>query len=135
MELERIRKKQFVCSPTNSMLKMDPIIPFLQDFLSSVEILELQGGNGTITVYPVKPLIDVPYMLIYANVTSKLPHLKYLKVNCITEVTSWVLSFLAEFLCKTSTCPPLFACSGTELASTAPGPYFLKGLSFEVGCL
>ena len=113
-ELEGIRKKQFVSSLTNSSLKMDLVIPFLKDFLSSVEVLELDA-----TGHNEKTLKTVPYILMHNIVTSKQPRLKHLKVNTaddITEVTCWMLSSVVELLCKTSTRSLFLSCSGTELA-------------------
>ena len=48
------------------MSKMDPVIPFMQDFLSSVEVLELGTDNSPRDVDGLdEALHTVPYMSFY----------------------------------------------------------------------
>ena len=56
--------------------KMDPVIPFLQDFLSSVEELELSTDRFGITAY----------VILYNIVTSSHPCLKHLKIDSLLFV-------------------------------------------------
>ena len=69
-------------SPTE---KMNPVIPFLQDFLSSVEVLEL-GNDGEFFSDLIEDMSTIPYVILHNIVTSSQPRLKYPKIHGIPFV-------------------------------------------------
>ena len=106
---------------------MDPVIPFIQEFLSGVEVLELGthytkralGGMN-------EAMSKVPYVILYNIVTSSQPHLKHLKVYGIPMLTVWLLEAIAELVCDDDS---KFDSYMLPLASPKPEPYRLEGLS------
>ena len=77
--LIRLRKK--------TIEKMDPVIPFLQELLSSVEVLELivtDDRDHELDKY----IITVPYVILYNIVTSSQPRLKHLKIHGVPFVNN-----------------------------------------------
>ena len=111
--------------------KMDPVIPFLQEFLSSVEVLELGTDNTPKDVSGLDEIIHtVPFVILYNIVTSSQPRLKHLKIHGIPFVTDWGLDTVSELILKTnSTVSLLEEYTSVPLASTLPDPYPLEGLS------
>ena len=86
--------------------KMDPVIPFLQRLLSSVEVLELMVTDDHDYELD-KYIITVLYVILYNIVTSSQPRLKHLKINGDPFVTNWVLELTFEVLKKKSCHPSL----------------------------
>ena len=132
------RKKQQVTSCTlGSTVKMDPKIPFMQEYLSTVEILELgtdENPSNSILVGLYKKIVSkVSYVLLYNIISSKQPRLKHLLVYGIPMLISSLLDAVSELLCNTTEsfthCSPFFTYTGTELATPSPAPYLLEGLS------
>ena len=101
-----------------SALKMDPVIPFVQEFLSSVEVLEIGTSNTPRDVDDLEEAMHtVPYVLLYNIITSSQPCLKHLKIYGIPVVADLVLSTIAELI------------STTDEDASSPNPYSLEGLS------
>ena len=123
------------------MSKMDPVIPFMQDFLSSVEVLELGTDNSPRDVDGLdEALHTVPYVLLYNVLTSSQPCLKHLKVYGIPVHTSWVLETIAELVCTTDRESCFHSYTFVPLATPKPEPCQIESLSilpFEIdhGCL
>ena len=112
--------------------KVDLVIPFVQEFLSSVEVLEL----GTdITPRDVDGLEEdmhtVPYVLLYNILSNSQPHLKHLKVYGIPVLACSVLETLVELL--HATCTPAESTftvyRNVEVLSPLTTPYLLEGIS------
>ena len=106
---------------------MDPVIPFLQEFLSSVEVLEL-STDAMIN----NRLYETIYVILYNIVTSSQPHLKHLKINGTPFVTDCSLELTLELFLKTNLPPVYELCTSVPLASSLPNPYPLEGLSVLV---
>ena len=123
--LEEEKMQQF--SLFGSKPKVDPVIPFVQKYLSSVEVLELTTDELPIP-WHVSTMSTVPYLLLYNVVTSKQPRLKHLRVEGNPMLMCYLLDTVAELLCSTTDSPFSFH-SGTELATPAPAPYLLEELS------
>ena len=118
------------------MSKMDPVIPFMQEFLSSVEVLELGTDNSPRDVDGLdEALHTVPYVLLYNVLTSSQPCLKHLKVYGIPVHTSWVLETIAELVCTTDRESCFHSYTFVPLASPKPEPCQIESLSilpFEI---
>ena len=119
-----------------SALKMDPVIPFVQEFLSSVEVLEIGTSNTPRDVDDLEEAMHtVPYVLLYNIITSSHPRLKHLKIYGIPVVADWVLRTIAELISTTDEDSKPYRYTFVPLASS-PDPYSLEGLSilpFEPG--
>ena len=111
--------------------KMDPVIPFLQEFLSSVEVLELGTDNTPKDVSGLDEIIHtVPFVILYNIVTSSQPRLKHLKIHGIPFVTDWGLDTVSELILKTNSKKSVLEkYTSVPLASSLPDPYPLEGLS------
>lgn len=107
---------------SNFKVKVDPTIPFIHKFFSTVEVLEL----GTSRPFEVQNLGLVSYIILYNIITSKHPHLKHLKVYGNTEVTYLIVSSVAKLL-HYATEGSIFC--DVELAIPSSAPYLLEGLS------
>ena len=113
----------------HSALKMDPIIPFVQELLSSVEVLELGTANTPKDVDDLEEAMHtVPYVLLYNIITSSQPRLKHLKIYGIPVVADWVLRTIAELISTTDEDSKPYRYTYVPLASF-PNPYSLEGLS------
>ena len=104
--------------------KIDPISPFLQNFLSNVEVLELRMHCSSMR--------RVPYVILYNIVTSIQPHLKHLKVHGIPDVTDRCLELTFELFSKTKKCNLSDELFNYVPSSPLPEPYPLEGLSLLV---
>ena len=98
--------------------KMDPVIPFLQDFLSSVEVLELIRASSRTTVH----------VILYNIVTSSQPHLKHLKIHGIPHGFRYIFQLFLKARSNLSVYTP---CTPVPFpfAFSLPDPYPLEGLS------
>ena len=112
--------------------KVDLVIPFLQEFLSSVEVLELGTGSVPGEVDGLEEVLHtVPFVLLYNVLSSSKPRLKHLKVFGVPMFADWVLETLMELLC--ATCTPVkykfatYRC--VEVLSPLTTPYMLEGIS------
>ena len=117
---------------TNSALvKNDPIIPFMQKFLSSVEVLQL--GIHNVHAFEVCAMEDTmtetAFIILYNIVTGKYPQLKHLKVSGLPILLDQLLSSIVQLLCNTTERSPFFDLTETEPASPLPRPYLLESLS------
>ena len=106
---------------TKPIEKMDPVIPFLQDFLSSVEVLELTDAFC-------KETDIVGYIILYNIVTSSQPRLKHLKIHGSPIGLRY---FLQLFLNTRSNLSVYEACTSEQFAFSLPNPYPLEGLSVD----
>ena len=112
--------------------KVDLIIPFLQEFLSSVEVLELGTGSVPGEVDGLEEVLHtVPFVLLYNVLSNSKPCLKHLKVFGVPMFADWVLETLMELLC--ATCRPVkykfTTCRCVEVLSPLTTPYMLEGIS------
>jgi len=77
------KKSQLTSRGLSFPVKNDPIIPFMQKFLSSVEVLEV--GVNDVHAFDACEMEDTmtetSYIILYNIVTGKHPHLKHLKVS------------------------------------------------------
>ena len=122
------KKKENNCP----MSKMDPIIPFMQEFLSNVEVLEIGTNNSPRDVHGLdEALHTVPYVLLYNALTSSQPHLKHLKVYGIPVHTSWILETIAELVCTIDLESAFHSYTRIPLASSKPNPCRIEGLSIS----
>ena len=110
---------------------MDPVIPFLQEFLSSVEVLELGTDNTPKDVSGLDGIMHtVPFVILYNIVTSSQPRLKHLKIHGIPFVTDWGLDTVSELILETNSKQSVIEeYTSVPLASSLPDPYPLEGLS------
>ena len=110
---------------------MDPAsCPFVQEFLSSVEVLELGTDKSPIHVDGLdEALHTVPYVLLYNILTSSQPCLKHLKVCSIPDYTSWILETIAELVCTTARKSCFHSYTYVPFASPKPEPCRLESLS------
>ena len=117
-DCDRLRNK----SPIETM---DPVIPFLQEFLSSVEVLELGADSIDNRLY------ETIYIILYNTVASSQPRLKHLKIHEIPFLTDCGLELTFERFLKTNfNLPSVYElCTSVPLASSLPNPYPLEGLS------
>ena len=94
---KRAHSRQLRCRKHCATVTMDPVIPFIQEFFTEVEVLELgthytkRGLDGVN-----EAMSKVPYVLLYNIVTSTQPCLKHLKVYGIPMLTIWLLEAIAE---------------------------------------
>ena len=103
--------------------KMDPVIPFVQEFLRSVEVLELGTCNTPKDVDDLdEAMHTVPYVLLYNIITSSHPRLKHLKIYGIPVVADWVLRTIAELISTTDEDSKPYRYTFVPLASS-PDPY------------
>lgn len=81
-EYEMKKREQHLASPAGPNKKMDPIIPFVQEFLSHGKVLEL-GTHCCKDHCDFSSSFETAHELSYVPniVTSKQPHLKHLKVS------------------------------------------------------
>ena len=93
-----------------SIPTMDPVIPFIQEFLSGVEVLELGTlvGLGYTHRDAEGARVNeasrkVPYVLLYNSVTSRQPHLKHLKLFGVPILIERLLEAIAELVCTVET--------------------------------
>ena len=105
--------------------RMDPISPFLQNFLSSVEVLELRMSRFSVRA--------VPYVILYNILTSSQPHLKQLRIPFVTD---WCLELTFELFSRINF-QRLYSNLSDKLfnsvpSSSLPDPYPLEGLSVQV---
>ena len=125
------KKSQLTNRGLSSPAKNDPIIPFMQEFLSSVETLEL--GVSHVHAFEACRMEDTmgetSYIILYNIITGKHPHLKHLKVSGLPILLDWLLSSIFQLLCNTTTRSPFFDLTETEPASPLPRPYLLESLS------
>jgi len=125
------KKSQLTNRGISSPIKNDPIIPFMQKFLSSVEVLEV--GVGHVHAFDAcgmeDTMTETSYIILYNIITGKHPHLKHLKVSGLPILLDWILSSVFQLLCNTTTRSPFFDLTETEPASPLPCPYLLESLS------
>ena len=112
--------------------KVDLVIPVLQEFLSSVEVLELGTESTPRDVDGLEEdMHTVPFVLLYNVISSSKPRLKHLKVYGIPLFLDWVLETLMELLdgnC-TSTKSMFTAYRCVEVLSPLTTPYMLEEIS------
>ena len=112
------------------MSKMDPVIPFVQEFLSSVEVLELGTDKSPRDVDGLdEALHTVPYVLLYNILTSSQSCLKNLKVCSIPVFTSWILETIAELVYTTALESCFHSYTYVPFSSPKPEPCRLESLS------
>ena len=86
-------------SRSESGTKMDLIIPFIKEFLSSVEVLELGTDSIPRDVDGLdEAMHTVPYVLMYNVLANKQPRLKHLKIYGIPKIVDWVFDTVEELL-------------------------------------
>ena len=114
-----------ICLRKKTIENMDPVIPFLQELLCSVEVLELFIGD-------VYQCLD-PYVILYNVITSSQPRLKHLKIRGVPFVTNWGLELTFELFLRKNKLPSVFdQYTSAPFTSSLPDPYPLKGLSVVV---
>ena len=125
------KKAIFRQQKDHPMSKMDPvIIPFVQEFLSSVEVLELGTDKSPRDVDGLdEALHTVPYVLLYNILTSSQSCLKHLKVCSIPVFTSWILETIAELVHTTALESCFHSYTYVPFASPKPEPCRLESLS------
>ena len=97
----------------------DLVIPFLQEFLSSVEELKLWSLRDY-------SIVEVPYVLLYNIVTSNQPRLKHLKVCDISLEAAFMLFCTHE-------CEEMPSVNNKRiLVSRIPKPYRLEGITIII---
>ena len=108
---------------------MDPVIPFLQDFLSSVEVLEV--GTDILKSKMCETMPTVLYVILYNIVTSSQPRLKHLKILGLPLLTNWGFNKVYELIFTTKSKESVLEVvyKSVPLASNLPRPYPLEGLS------
>ena len=121
-DCDRLRNK----SPIETM---DPVIPFLQEFLSSVEVLELNTDILKDRIY--ETTHTVLFVILYNIVTSSQPRLKHLKIHGVPYLTDWGLDTVSELIFKTKSHESVLKAmhNSVPLASNIPKAYPLEGLS------
>ena len=125
------KKSQLTSRGLSFPVKNDPIISFMQNFLSSVEVLEV--GVNDVHAFEAcgmeDTMTETSYIILYNIITGKHPHLKHLKVRGLPILLDWSLSSILPLLCNTATRSPFFDLTETEPASPLPRPYLLESLS------
>ena len=104
--------------------KMGPVIPFLQEFLSSVEVLELDTDLSTSTPNAIHTVV---YVILYNIVTSSQPRLKHLKIRGLIFLNDWVSDLFFKKKSKESVIEAMY--TFVPLATNLSHPYPLEGLS------
>ena len=88
---------------SGSNAKICLVIPFIQEFFSSVEVLELgsypQYGSPCLE----EDIHVISYVLLYNILTSRQPHLKHIKLFGIPDSIERVMSTVVELLNVTCT--------------------------------
>ena len=116
--------------------KVDLVIPVLQEFLSSVEVLALGTASTPSDADDLEEVMHtVPFLLLYNVLSSSKPRLKHLKVYGIPLFADWVLKTLMELIdgnC-TSTKSVFTEYRGVEVLSPLTTPYLLEGISISPG--
>ena len=111
------------------------VVPFIQEFFSSVEVLELGSYYYTIQYQPRRLEEDmhiVSYVLLYNILTSRQPHLKHFKLFGVPDSIERVMSTVVELLNVTCTTPSkskFCLYTGLEPLSLPTTPYLLEGIS------
>ena len=114
------------------VVEQDPVIPFLQSFLSQVETIELgsfkilddfdKSCSDEYSLYQAALCV-----LLYNIVTIQKPSLKHIKVYGVRNVIEMILNVVNKFCsdCRYDDSPPVYPL----VLASAPTPYLLKGLS------
>ena len=113
-------------------VKMDPVLPFIQNFLSTVEKFELGTSGDPINDSNLdEEVVMVSYILLYNIITSQQPHLKHLEVYGIPMVVDMILNNVKKLCSDCENRSPFSPNSLFQvvLATHAPPPYLLKSLS------
>ena len=131
--LKQMKDQQLASS---SAKKMDPIVPFVQELLSSVKVLELGTRCKNECDYDFSSFDiarSLSYDLLYNIVTSKQPRLKHLKVSGdVQDVIHALLSSVDELLCRGNAAESHVSCGSMEVATPVLAPYSLERLSVSV---
>lgn len=111
-----------------SRCSFGPIKPLVQDFLSTVEVLELGTGE---TDLELEDYVPIPYVLLYSILKCEQPRLRHLKIVGEPILTPWVLSSVARLFSNT---PPTITAESSVLdvclqLPSLSAPYLLEGLS------
>ena len=117
------------------MVIRDPVIPFLQSFLSLVETIELESialtnkYDKNFVTKECSTMQATSYVILYNILTSQQPCLKHIKIYEVHRVIEMILNTVEKFF---SDCHNYFPTSQEfplHLATPPPAPYPLKCLS------
>ena len=121
--------------------EMNLVIPFIQEFLRGVEVLELATCGGGTSPDDLNANSTTSYVLLYNVLTSKQPCLKHLKITGIPWVADRVLQ-MAEKLMQgaTQSFSSYLTHGGATIRSVpltplppSPNSYLLEGFSIGAG--
>ena len=93
------------------------VVPFIQEFLSEVEVLELGTSDNMFGVSLMS--MAAPYVPLYNIVTSNEPRLRHLKLSGVPKAIEMFLLAIAELICTTK-CE---SCSDQHHAPLTLEPY------------
>lgn len=127
-EILNAHTSKFFHSSEDIDFKMDPVLPFLQEYLSTAETVYLGGA-----VEPVDEIVKmVSYVLLYNIVTCQRPQLKHIEIYGHSRIVGIILTNVAKFCSDCDRSSLFFSPPETMfklvLASPPPAPYLLKGL-------
>ena len=110
------------CVPFN------PVCPFIQDMLSSVEVVEVGTGDRfePDLINEEEVSIEAPYFILHNLISSKNPILKSVKVHGIPTTVTGIIDTLAGFLCKE------YTSTGTQHLYTDDGNEFSLVVSSDI---
>ena len=114
-------------SLSRSNPKICLVIPFIQEFFSSVEVLVLEDSCTSL-----EDMHIISYVLLYNILTSSQPHLKHIKLFGVPDSIERVMSTVVELLNATCTTPSkstFCLYTGLEPLSLLTTPYLLEGIS------
>ena len=111
-------------------LKMNPALPFMQEYFSTVEIVRL--GSFRRAFYTVFQMVT--YVVLYNIVTCQQPRLKHIEVYGYPDVVVGILTNVVKLCSDCDQSPVCFSLPKPMIKlmlASPPAPYLLKGLSIS----
>ena len=143
-DLVRVHTRNFFDSREDLNLKIKPVLPILQDYLSTVEIMRLGSENSGSddesddnmpVIFSVIVYKMVSYVVLYNIVTCQQPRLKQIEVYGDSDVVNDILTNVVKLCTDRDQSPVCFSLPSTKsklVLARPPAPYLLKGLSVSL---